>query len=164
MAEATQIGCLATDIGCTFFSVRLPVMNILLEEGQHEVLFISVTDIRVQVIPKSKNKEGGSESERECERASERASERERERERESARAREGERACRVATRCCCTWAPVEMEEASVRMEEGERESAREREREREREITTCGQAQIPELPVLERVLTLWQVWARPRV
>ena len=78
MAEATQIGCLATQIGCTYVSVRLPVINILLEEGQREVLVISITDIRVQVIPKSKNK-GGRKRERESERESERASESERE-------------------------------------------------------------------------------------
>ena len=136
MAEATQIGCLATDIGCTFFSVRLPVMNILLEEGQHEVLFISVTDIRVQVIPKSKNKEGGSESERECERASERASERERERERERARARARGR----ESMPCCNALLLHMGSGgngggfSENGGGGEREYERERERERERD------------------------------
>jgi hypothetical protein len=67
---------MATQMGCTFFSVRLPVINILLEEGQREVLFISVSDMDVQVIPKGK-REGGRkrESERErqrCERKSER--------------------------------------------------------------------------------------------
>ena len=39
----------ARQAGAVFFSVRLPQIKILLEEGQAEVLFLSVTDVNVQV-------------------------------------------------------------------------------------------------------------------
>jgi len=40
----------ARQVGATFFSVCLPQIKILLEEGQADVLFLSVTDIHAQVL------------------------------------------------------------------------------------------------------------------